>query len=235
MQYGKMIAAAAVLAVLALTIPAGADVYFSDDFETGTLGSAWVNETSGVSVQNTTVLDGSYSMEIADQSTSATAIESVVAVYSATPGNALTEWSFLARVDNTSSISATASITAGFEYALTLRWYHSGQLQYLNSSGGYTNIVAYSTGATDAIQVVLDESSETFDLWVDSTQYVDDAAFSNTTSAGLDRIRLSSGMAAASQVDWYLDDFVVQDVPEPATMGLLGLGGLALLAKRRRR
>jgi len=62
------------------------------------------------------------------------------------------------------------------------------------------------------------------DLWQDGELYV---YMDIDTGSGGHRVALDNSLLTVS--------YFVNAIPEPATLGLLGLGGLAVLKKRRRR
>ena len=89
------------------------------------------------------------------------------------------------------------------------------------------------------IPIELTLGASSYDLWVDADQdgNVDTGetksgiAYNTTPTAGLDALSFYADVAKGSDID----NIVVEVVPEPATMSLLVLGGIGVLARRRRR
>ncbi|MCP4375940.1 MAG: PEP-CTERM sorting domain-containing protein [bacterium] len=86
-------------------------------------------------------------------------------------------------------------------------------------------------------------ASETYTYPTSGTGFIETKAFSLSYNNGAqdagDEIALRITNATSSNVEWetttWLDNVTVEAVPEPATMSLLALGGLGVLARRRRR
>ena len=98
---------------------------------------------------------------------------------------------------------------------------------------------AVSFGSYQELQIVLDYTTDTFNLFVNGTPTVDDTG----AVADIPFITASNTFGDANLTflggsgdTGFFDDVSITTsaIPEPATAGLLGVAGLALLARRRR-
>lgn len=88
-----------------------------------------------------------------------------------------------------------------------------------------TSIALYAAGDNQTIRV------ETYQVAAAPTYAVDtDLLDGNGTLAGTDEMELANLNLEVTDID-----MAQNEVPEPATMSMLGLGGLALLRRRRNR
>ena len=84
-------------------------------------------------------------------------------------------------------------------------------------------------------------SSSSFDVWVDldkdgvkdSGEYLNGSAYLNTPSSGFEELAFNNTNSGKAYYD--IDNILIDDVPEPVSAVLLGLGGLGLVIRRRRR
>ena len=72
-------------------------------------------------------------------------------------------------------------------------------------------------------------ASTTVDFYVDGVLSKADVPYVGSTAVSFDQVRLNSGLTSSNES--YMDDVLIQTVPEPAAFGLFVLG-LALLRRR---
>ena len=75
-------------------------------------------------------------------------------------------------------------------------------------------------------------ASNSYDIWVGTT-LVSDGKSGAYVHPENDLTAFDIGLTAAPAVTYYFDNFQVEAIPEPATLGMVGLGGLAILFIRR--
>jgi hypothetical protein len=99
-----------------------------------------------------------------------------------------------------------------------------------NKVGGadYVALQAVADADTPIIRIVANAGTDTYDIYIDDVLMADDFGFDNA----LDTVSRFE-IFRPSTTKLVVDNLTV--VPEPATMVLLGLGGVGLLIRRRRR
>ncbi len=138
-----------------------------------------------------------------------------------------------------------AAVAAPSLYEISYDWYVDTSL---GDYGGFLQLGTYINGGSPAFSYTQDFPGTAKDVELDGTQLGSGSVFSGTVTEtltdkygaidpgflGSDFGRLGfiiNGDGADATV--YFDNIVVRPVPEPASLGLLALGG-ALLARRRR-
>ena len=89
---------------------------------------------------------------------------------------------------------------------------------------------AYAIGQDVVVTVLMDVTADTYDILLDGILVIDDRAMINPTindPTNIDFINFSS-----SENSYTLDDVFVGAIPEPASLALLGAGGLLLSGRR---
>ena len=228
------------LTIAMLASAASAAILASDDF--GYTGAATANGwsaysgTDGSITANGSVLavgsgaeDIRFSPAFADQLTGDTFASFNINV-SAVGGTPTYTFGFL---DGTAMESRFALISSGTGYAISIFGAGTANLAQtaeLSFSTSYLITLAYNA------------TTYTHSLWVDSDgtdEASPDASFVNGTNTGIDNFFLRQATGSGT---YTVDNMVVGEtfadvapaaVPEPATMGLLGLGALAMVLRRR--
>jgi len=112
------------------------------------------------------------------------------------------------------------------------------KVRYMNSAGNMVNLMDFAAGTWYEFEVTMNYNTKKYDLTVTNTTNALDTetetglAFYSSLSDSFDTIVcVETGQLTSAAAYW--DD--ISAVPEPATMILLGLGGVGLLIRRRRR
>ena len=133
---------------------------------------------------------------------------------------------FKAQPNGNTTSTAAWELGDGSAYG-TLVLFDSNEIQAFN--GGTRTKLADLLNQTYKIKIVADAANQTYDVYVDDVLKADDFAFWQTTGSTLNLFRAERYSSTAV----YMDDLTI--IPEPGTMALLGLGGVGLLIRRRRR
>jgi len=251
MHRGRMIHCTLLAAglLIGLLAPAAQSAtVFSDDFDGETVGndpSQWTDNSSDtnadVSVSSTEAQSPSNSM-LLDDDTSGAAIAN--ATFSEiTSGIVEWEFSFFETATNTDPLvpglmrarlgnssededNGLLVITAGDG---------SGNVLFRQSTTETNPDTVIGTIALDewnTVRVVGDLATQMADVYFNGALAVSDQLFRNTVSS-FDALQFDS--SAGLTGDLFIDDVSVTVIPEPASLGLLGLGGAVMLSGRRRR
>jgi len=249
MHRGRMIHCTLLAAglLIGLLAPAAQSaVVFSDDFDTdetvGTDPSNWTDNSdtnADVSVSNTEAQSLSNSMLLDDDNINGAAIANTTFT-SITSGIVEWEFSFFetatnidppapglmrARLGNSSQANGLLVITAGDA---------SGNVLFRQSETETDADTVIGTIALDewnTVRVVGDLATQMADVYFNGALAVSDQLFRNTVSS-FDALQFDSSSGLTG--DLFIDDVSVTVIPEPASLGLLAVGGAALLGRRRR-
>jgi len=234
--------AIAVSSASAVTITSGSTVIGFDDFESNTTSSTVAAPDGTGDYDPDAATTGSWS-------TSETAADKVQVTSYGTPGafegskylriTAMSNHAYLGfsanqttgtlhfeTMVNTGQTGTDYSTAVGFQNSSSawgpmVQFMSGGKITYYN--GAFTDSgLTYTANVWKKLEIDWTIGSSTFDLTYDGTTVTGLA--SRGTAASMDRIRLSGN--GLSHFD---------AVPEPATMSLLGIGGLLALVRRRRK
>ncbi|AHF94822.1 hypothetical protein OPIT5_27690 [Opitutaceae bacterium TAV5] len=187
---------------------------FNDAFESGAFASpqgagvSWTrSSTTGVtSVSGPEALDRTTSALISDLDT--TSSESLVASFTPPPADETTVIRFIAathHVENADNNNWLAVRNGTGDIRLRLRW-RQGRLQY---GPAWTDFGTYLPGETLVYTLILDESAGTGGILVNNGSGIMNIPIEGNPAAGFNRLAFSSGVVAASRVNWYLDNVSV--------------------------
>ena len=134
------------------------------------------------------------------------------------------------KMQDESTNDAKFYIMDGSNIACTI-YTSSGQWRtYNGQSVVYLDVFTELEGQYN-IKMVADASTHTFDAYVDGVLLGDDLAFYHSAcGTTMNQVKIRRARTDGMMVD----NLVVTNVPEPATMTLLGLGSLAMLHRRKR-
>ena len=123
---------------------------------------------------------------------------------------------------------------ASFSDGLWIRTTTSGTIDLIGATATANPAVVY--GAWTPVQLIIDLDADSVTATYGGNEFysgVWDIATSGTP--GLGGVNFWSDGPTGSAGSFFVDDFSLQPVPEPALGGLLALGSLALIRSRRRR
>ena len=250
----------AVLAMVAGT--AGATIY-STDFESFTVGTV-DGQDGGVWVNNRSlsdVVDGSYSPITPNiiQGEKSLGLQTDQNNWLKYGANAYLNHAATAGIVTVQYDTSTTSETEGMRVLPrdTVNGIYGGQVRFTDDANNGTSDITVSDGKSNYVVVgtfvanqtynvkmVMDCTTFTYDTYLDGVLVADDFYFDTASTPGgafgLDQISIGTRIGVANdstQVasdDWAtLDNLTV--IPEPATMVLLGIGGIGVLLRKRRK
>ncbi len=122
--------------------------------------------------------------------------------------------------------SANANASAGPDL-----FFNNGTL-LVNNGSSVPTLGTYSLDTTHSLLLSIDDDANTYDVTLDGVLIGDDVTFRNAVTISDLFFQVSSG----NQQTFNVDNLVLSDsaaIPEPASLALLGLGGLLLMGRRR--
>lgn len=220
---------------------------FSDDFDTGeTVNNTptdWTdssNVNQSVTVSNTLSVSSPNSMFFDDTSTTANGAAIADTTFTPTTGD-IVEWEFSWREDNDAVFGGMlrarlqdASGTDGLLVFTTAEADAGFDLSYRGPGSppaSDTVIDTISENTWYTIRIVANMTSETADVYLNDTLKQTGLDFTNSVSS-FSKMRFDSSFGSEGVM--YVDDVSVSIIPEPAAAGLLVVGAVVMLGRRRR-
>ena len=142
-------------------------------------------------------------------------------------GTADFRWSHAASYSNSEMRFLDASGATVFSVGLT----DDTKIQFYNGSSTVAHTISDNTAAPTDVHLEWDAVAGTFDYDVNNGAFTGSLSFLNAGTPEAFKYILNLDNNRSREV--YLYGMTVEEIPEPATMALLGLGGLALLRKRK--
>ena len=102
-----------------------------------------------------------------------------------------------------------------------------------NSGGDIVPFGTYTEGETHHLKLVADYGTDTVNAYLDGNLALANQPFVNAGATGMGELFIFQN-DVEGQTNSVAIDNIVTAVPEPASLGVLGLAGSALLARRRR-
>jgi hypothetical protein len=148
-------------------------------------------------------------------------------------------------------LSQQATISAAGNLFCTARFRADGKVGFVSGGSSVATSAALAAGSSNTISIFVNDTdsaiiyaggtlaANTADYWLNGSLAYAGATFGATVNAlnttnGLGRVAIFDA-STRTDLDYMFDNISVQAIPEPATMGMLLLGAVTVLAVRRRR
>ena len=235
------------------------------NFESGTNGFAPAadyvrpspnNTTQAVQVVNSTLLGGSKAVQFLDVSTQPTATS--LQYNFASNGAVVASFSFSPSYTNGTSgnyiefgLSQQVNVSSAANMFGGVRLRADGRVGFVtNGASAYTS-AGLAVGSSNTISIVANDTASdivylgatvlanTASYYLNGSLVYSNAVFGSAATAlgttnGIGRVAMFDSTARVD-LNYLIDNITVEAIPEPATMGMLLLGAVTVLAVRRRR
>ena len=116
-------------------------------------------------------------------------------------------------------------------------WNYAGQTSLKFTGAQTLTVVLNDSGAafdyTDPLLGTQTLATNSYDVWIGTT-LVADGKTGGFTHPEKDLTAFNLGLKPAPAATYYFDNFNVTAIPEPAVIGMIGLGGLSIILVRRK-
>ena len=211
--------------------------------------------TQAIQVVNSTLLGGSKAVQFLDRAVN-TATSSSLQYNFASNGAVVLSFSFSpSYVGGTSAnyldfgLGQQATISAAGNLFCTARFRADGKVGFVSGGSSVATSAALAAGSSNTISIFVNDTdsaiiyaggtlaANTADYWLNGSLAYAGASFGTTVSAlgttnGMGRVAIFDA-TTRTDLDYMFDNITVAAIPEPATIGMVMLGALALFGIRR--